>query len=282
MEKIATIIENFDLAINDVKKSNLPKLGKLAENIKISRDCLFQLRLESRKMDFISTRDEIFFFKYQKPYIRGKLNFYLELNNFLIKYPTRGISKQRDYINEELNKLEIEKSKVFDFAKYCKLKGTKFDNMYFLRANNQLDLFTNKNIDDPEFSTSHDCLASQIITHDLLMRFYVNELSLLKTKKVDVIVEEVKPAILRDLSWTASKTDLIELIYALHVTGALRNGNTDIKKIIDISSELFNIDLGNYYKTYAQIKDRQKDSTKFLDRLKFNLIQRLDLENRDL
>ncbi|MBK5209487.1 MAG: RteC domain-containing protein [Flavobacteriaceae bacterium] len=212
MKKIATIIENFDLAINDVKKSDLSKLGKLAENIKISRDCLFQLRLELRKMDSISTRDEIHFFKHQKPYIRGKLNFYLELNNFLIKYPTRGISKQRNYINEQLNKLEIEKSKVFVFAKYRKLKGTKFDHMYFLRANNQLDLFTNKNLDDPEFSTSHDYLASVIVKHDLLMKFYVNELSLLKTKKVNVIVEEVKPAILMNLSWNASKTDLINRI----------------------------------------------------------------------
>ena len=135
---------------------------------------------------------------------------------------------------------------------------------------------------DPQFSTSHDSWAAEVLAYDLLTLYLNKELNDLRQLKNNVIVEEVKPAILRDLSWTASKTDLIELIYALYFSGALWNGSTDIKKIIDICSELFNIDLGNYYKTYAQIKDRQKDSTKFLDKLKFNLIQKLDLENRDL
>lgn len=117
MKKIATIIENFDLAISIVKKSDLSKLSKLAENIKISRDSLFQLRLELRRKDFISRRDEILFFKSQKPYIHGKLNFYLELNDFLINYPATGISKQRIYINEQIAILKAKKSEISDFAK---------------------------------------------------------------------------------------------------------------------------------------------------------------------
>jgi len=278
MEKIATIIKNFDLAISAVKKSDLQKLGKLEESIKISRNCLFQLRLELRKKDFISTRDEIFFFKHQKPYIRGKLNFYLELNNFLINYPISGIPKQRNYINEQLNNLEIEKSKVFDFAKYCKLKSTKSDYMYFLKANNQLDLFTNKNIDDPEFSTSHDYLASQIITHDLLMKFYVNELNLLKIKKVNVIIKEVKPTILNYLTWTGTNTELVELFYGLNAAGAINNGKAEMKKIAEICKVLFDIDLGNIYKTFDEIKTRKKDPTKFIDLMKTNLLKKLNSE----
>ncbi|HEY9168815.1 MAG TPA: RteC domain-containing protein [Lutibacter sp.] len=276
MIKIATIIENFDLAINDVKKSDLPKLVKLGKNIKISKDTLYQLRLELRKKNFISTKDEILFFKHQKPYIRGRLNFYLELNNFLINFPISGVSQQRIYINEQISKLETKKSKVLDFAKYCKLKATRFDHIYFLRANHQLDLFMNKDLDDPEFSTSHDYLASQIITFDLLMKFYVNELSLLKTKKVNVIIEEVKPAILRDLSWTASKTDLIELIFALYESKALRNGQSELKKIVAVVELIFEIELGNVHKVFDQIRAREKDPTKFLDNLKYGLVKKIN------
>ena len=88
MKKIAKIIDDFDKKIIDIKNSNLNKLSKLKENIRISKNCLMQLRLELRKSGFNSKREEITFFKYQKPHIQGRLNFYLKLNYFLIKYPT--------------------------------------------------------------------------------------------------------------------------------------------------------------------------------------------------
>ncbi|MDP3314175.1 RteC domain-containing protein [Lutibacter sp.] len=278
MKKITGIIDNFDIAINNIKKTNLQKLSILKESIKISKECLQQLRLELRKSDFTSVKDEITFFKKQKPYIQGRLNFYLKLNTYLLEFPSVGITKQRNYINRELNKLDIEKSKLLEFIKYYRLEESKLDHFYFLRGNNQLDLFinTNYNSDDPEFSTSHDHLVSQIVTQDLLTKFYAKELETLKTNETNVIVEEVKPTILRDLSWTASKTDLIELLFALHTSGAFQNGNSEIKKLGEICEELFGIELGNIHKTFGQIKAREKDPTKFLDLLKFNLIQKIN------
>jgi len=268
MRKIATIIDNFDLAIIDVKKSDLPKLNKVAENIKIARDCLFQLRLHLRKMDSISTRDEIHFFKKQKPYIRGKLNFYLELNDFLIDYPATGISKQRIYINEQIAKLKAEKTKVSDFAKYCKLNATKLDYIYFLRADHQLDLFMIRNLEDPEFSTSHDKLASKIVTFNLLMKFYASELDLLNPKKENVVIEVVKPlkVVKPLLEWKGSNTDLIETIYGLDYRGAVgESGPENIKKMVKFSERAFGIKLGNYQKTFCEIKARSKDHAKFLE-----------------
>jgi hypothetical protein len=278
MKKIAKIIDDFDEKIIDIKNSNLNKLSKLKENIRISKNCLMQLRLELRKSGFNSKREEITFFKYQKPHIQGRLNFYLKLNSFLIEYPTVDNNKQRNFINNELNKIDVEKTKHLDFIKYYRLKESKLDHFYFLRSNNQLDLFINSNyhIEDPEFSTSHDHLVSQIITQDLLTKFYAKQLKLLSTDKSNVVIEEVKPKILRDLSWTASKTDLVELIYALNSSGAIRNGQAEIKKLSNICKELFDIDLGNIYKTFSEIKLREKDNTKFLDQLKLSLVKKIN------
>jgi len=225
MKKIARIIDDFDKKIIDVKNSNLNKFNKLKENIRIAKNCLMQLRLELRKSGFNSKREEITFFKYQKPHIQGRLNFYLKLNFFLIEYPPVDSNKQRNFINNELNKIDVEKAEHKIFIKYYKLKESKLDHFYFLRGNNQLDLFMNSNyhLEDPEFSTSHDHLVSQIITQDLLTKFYAKQLKTLTTDESNVVIEEVKPKILRDLSWTASKTDLVELIYALNSSGAIRN-----------------------------------------------------------
>ena len=42
---------------------------------------------------------------------------------------------------------------------------------------------------------------------------------------------------------------------------------------------LFDINLNNFYKTYAEIKNREKDTTKFLDQLKMSLERRIDLDD---
>lgn len=277
MKKIVMIIENFDLAILDVKKLNISKLSKVEKSIKIARDCLFQLRLEIRNMESISTRDEIHFFKKQKPYIHGKLFFYLELNDFLINCPETGISKQRIYINEQITKLKVKKFEVSEFAKYCRLNATKFDQMYFLREDPQLDLFMNKNLEDPEFSTSHDSLASQIVTFNLLMKFYSNELDLLNPKNENVVIEEVKPP----LEWKGSNTDLIETIYGLDAKGAVgESGPENIKKMVKFSEMAFGINLGNYQKTFWEIKARNKDHTKFLDSVSVALNDKIRLGHK--
>ena len=277
MKKIATIIDNFDKSIYDVNRSNLNKLNKLKENIKISKTSLQQLRLEIRRNDFKTIKSEVRFFKYQKPYVQGRLNFYIKLNKYLLKYPPAGKLKQEKYVYKELKKLEANKRKHLAFVKYYKLNEYNLDHLYFLRTNNQLDLFIETfHYDDPDFSTSHDHLVSQIICQELLTKFYTKELEAIETKKVKIKVEEVKPEILRDLSWTGSKTELVELLYALNTTGVFRNGKTDMKKLSQICKELFDIDLGNIYKTFNEIKTREKDPTKFLDLMKINLLKKLN------
>ncbi|MFZ2282919.1 MAG: RteC domain-containing protein [Lutibacter sp.] len=276
MEKIATIVDNFDLAITDVKKLNISKLSKVEKSIKIARDCLFQLRLEMRNMDSISPRDEIHFFKKQKPKIHGRLFFYLELNNFLINFPESGISEQQIYIKEHIALLKAKKGEIFEFAKYCRLNATKYDHIYFLREDPQLDLFMIRNIEDPEFSTSHDELASKIVTYNLLMKFYASELELLNPKKEDVVIKEVKPAILQKLRWTASKTALAELVISLHLMKAIADGDIELNKLVAAVELIFDIKLGNIHKIFDQIRDRENDPTKFLDSLKNALIKKIN------
>lgn len=69
------------------------------------------------------------------------------------------------------------------------------------------------------------------------------------------------------LFWTGSKTELIELIYALQSSGAINSGTADIKEMALVFERLFNIDLGNYYHTFIEIRARKNSKTKFLDRL---------------
>jgi len=80
------------------------------------------------------------------------------------------------------------------------------------------------------------------------------------------------------LNWTLSKTDLIELVYALHSGGAFNKGTASIAEIARFFEHVLHIQLGNTSMTFQEIL-RRKDSTAFLERLKEKLeehINRID------
>lgn len=63
---------------------------------------------------------------------------------------------------------------------------------------------------DPLFTTNKSNIAAEIVANRLIIDFFNKELNnIFRNKK------EVKPEVLTNLSWTGSKTDLVELLFAL-------------------------------------------------------------------
>lgn len=280
MKEIETLIENYKFRIIIINDSKQDELKKINESINFTREFLNQLRVYIRTNDFTSKEDEIIFFKYQKPKILGQLIFLSSKNTFLIEKPKASTSNQRNFIRKSLKKIETRKKRNLEFFKYYTQNGCSLDDKYFTRGNSQLDLFSNVFLldKDPKFSTSHDIKAAEVIAYDLVTKFYATELLILKQEDKNRKVKEVKPPILEDLQWTGTKTELTELLYGLNAAGAIRNGEAEMKKLVLVCKELFNLDLGNIYKTYSEIKAREKDPTKFLDLMKIRLLQKMQSE----
>jgi hypothetical protein len=95
----------------------------------------------------------------------------------------------------------------------------------------------------------------------------------------EVIYNYFKGPVKNNLTWTATKTDLIELVYALKYSGAINGGAAQVKEITKSLETFFDIDLGNFYKTYSEIKSRTKDRSKFLNKLSENLVSRLEQDD---
>lgn len=90
-------------------------------------------------------------------------------------------------------------------------------------------------------------------------------------------LNKAEPFFLNTLfKWTGTKIALVELGYAIYAACVLNNGKADIKEIMTYLEAFFNIDLGDYYRTYITIKDRKKDRTSFLSSLIKKLIQKMD------
>ncbi|MDX1828833.1 MAG: RteC domain-containing protein [Lutibacter sp.] len=280
MKKIAEIIANYSNELFEIEQLQLKESKKLKKKIELTKDCLNKLRLYIREIDFPSEEEEINFFKYQKPGVYGNLKYFSHINKYQLVKPKSNLTKQKKLINGYLDKLENWKVKHLGFYRYYEQNDTSFDAAYFLRRNTQLELiFDTLHLDrEPEFSTSYDLQAAKVIAYNLLTNYYEKELINIKQLENNLPVKEVKPKILTDIPWTASKTELAELVISLIAFGAIKNGNVDMKKIAEGCKELFGIDLGNIYNTYTQIKSRKKDPTKFLDKLKFSLIKKLEAD----
>lgn len=281
MKKIISLFNSYAEWKNNIDIQKLERTTHLKQSIKKSKFFLHKLRLYVRDFTFVTNNDEIKFFKHLKPKVIGDLIFFNAQLSYLISKPNSTISFQKSFLKSKLKKLESQKRKNIHFYRYYKQGESFLDDKYFLRGNEQLELFNSQTLlcSDPEFFTSHDMKAAEVIAYDLLNDFYKNELLSLDNISNEIVNNKFKNQLENNLTWSASKTDLIELVYALKFSGALNGGAVQVKQIIEVLEILFEIDLGNFYKTYSEIKNRSKDRTKFLNKLSESLVSRLEYDD---
>lgn len=280
MKNILQQIALYQAQQKAIAKNNDPESIKLQKHIEIAKDLLHKLRLNIRKTKLKNIEEEIHFFKHIKPKIYADYILYSHKLNYHLIKPNSLKSVQKQYIKNDLKKIEAKKRNNIQFYKYYKQGNSVLDHVYFSRNNQQLQLFSENLIIslDPEFYTSHDALAAEVIAYDLLTNFYKKEINKIKNIERGIFSDDIK-FIKTDLSWTASKTDLIELVYALKVTGAINTGNINTKDLITALSKVFNIEISNYYKIYSEIKNRSKVRAKFLNKLIENFQAKLEYDD---
>lgn len=223
---------------------------------------------------FADDDEEILFFKEIKPRFISTLIFYINVYNIETNRPNGSIQIKRKYLQFELNKLKNFFDENLDFYRYYRTRSTYLDHKYFIRGKHDIRL----NLDsfvyeaDTNFCTSHDFKISSILANDLLQVYLENELTKIEFKSIGKNSEYVPKNMLR---WTGSKVSLIELMYALNESGSFNNSQTDIKAIAAYFEKVFDIELGNYYRVYLEMKIRQYP-TKFLDSLTTSLKNRIE------
>ncbi|TDQ10211.1 RteC domain-containing protein [Pedobacter metabolipauper] len=230
-----------------------------------------KLKLHVLKEGFASIEDEIDFFKKLKPNIIAKLIYYNAIYKIETKRPHGCDKLKKKYLNKELSKLKRFFESNLEFYKYYRTNSTYLDIKYFVRGKHDIKLCLDTYYfeSDHSFSTSHDYKVAKIIANDLI-QFYLED------QKKNLSSKRNNPKSASVINWTASKTALIELIYALHSKAVIDYGNSNIKVITKAFATLFDIDLGDFYHTYLELRNRKNNRTKFLDSLRDSLIKKMD------
>ncbi|MDP4201155.1 MAG: RteC domain-containing protein [Bacteroidota bacterium] len=277
-----TFIQNFteslhkQLQLIELEESNI--IDKASASIALLENQFAELKSLVVEHSFKDKDSEIHFFKKIKPHLSCKLIYYKRIYNIEMSRPAGSNIAIKSYLEKELNRIHHYFEKHIEFYKYYRGGHTHFDHHYFLRKKPDIQLVLDSFYfeRDLRFSTCCDFIVAKILANDMLTVYINNELERLEKASEDpngLIFPKVKE------TWTGSKTDLVELIYALCEMGCFNFGKMSLKRLTDYFENVFNVDLGDVYHTYLSIRGRN-NRTQFLDELKSKLIAKMNKDDQ--
>lgn len=225
-------------------------------------ELLQQWKTELPSVVFPDSETEIHFFKHIKPRLLSKYYYYDNLLRLLVNEPIGDAGQTKLYYQRQRTVYDNIRHRHSKLFMYVKAGNTERDTHYFTRRRLS-DMNT-----DAAFTTVADSqLARHMAATETLL--YIEE----RMRKGD-------PKATQEMQWTAPKSALIELIYAIHAAGAVNKGTVDLKQLTKEFEVIFQVSLGNVYRVFQDIRQRKINQTVFLDELKENLIRRANEMDR--
>lgn len=273
--KLKLLSDNLILELKELEKDSQDIISISNKAIILCRNLLTSYKKHIVKNGFECAQDEIEFFKNTKQPTLTNLIYYSEVRSFEMQFPKVNKDAQKKYVKKKISKLNRFFLYNMDFGQYVKSNNSHFDKQYYTRKYFDNFPITSSKFyfQDPEFSTPRCMLLGKFKAYNLFIIYLQNRL-IDKNKSINLDPDVLN--INMSLQWTSSKTALTELIYALHHSRSINNGNADIKEIASVLQKVFHFDLGNFYKIFSEIKSRKTDRTKFLDNLSNGLLVQIE------
>lgn len=236
--------------------------------IEVLCNALDKLRQYVRENSFISLEEEIYFFKVLKPKLSWQLIYYTEVRCIKSKRPpcenkemiTRFYRDEMERVNNYF------RDNLFLFQ-YMNLGSTHLDEIFFTRGK-LLTVQPNELLCDLDasFTCFFDSKVARLIAYKKLLVYLQGEQDELEHPEIMQI---------RKLEWQGSKRQLVEIIYALYANGSIK---ATLRELADWIESSFNLDLGDFYHAYLELKTRKSIRAEFLDELRRALLKKMDEE----
>lgn len=263
-----------DIQIIDLEDDTT--LNKSVKIIELLKTYFNELKEHISEYTFNNETEEIQFFKETKPQIFCMLIYYDNIYRLEINRPTGSESMQKAFTLKQFDDLKEYFDNNIDFYKYCRSQRTDLDKQYFLRYQPDVEMYFDCQYfeRDRKFSTGFDLKVAMILANDMLSNYLKAQLikeELPNNQQFDNSnIQKVKA------KWTGSKVALIELIYAFNTSKCINNGKSDLKRMTSYVENLFDIDLGDVYRAFIEIRGRKGSRVQCLDDLRKKLIARMD------
>ncbi|MGS2738791.1 RteC domain-containing protein [Sinomicrobium sp. M5D2P17] len=272
------LLEELGRQLTQLEEKESDMLTRAEQGMHTSRKIIERMRNGVIREDFKDKKAEQDFFKRIKPQAVSRLIYYMKLFHIESKRPRSSIKTQKQYLAGQIDQLQGYFNDHAEFYHYYRRGADMLDHHYFQRNKEDLPIYPDTlyfSMDD-RFSTGHDSMVATILAHDRLIAYLNKEMHNLsyppRSNGTPGRREE------GTLTWTGSKTDVVELIYALYSGKVFNHGQAGIREITEAFEAFFGVRLPQVYRTYASIKDRKGQRARFLEELIFHLSQKIDRE----
>lgn len=247
--------------LNQASGSTPDPVSLTARRLSVISGIIEELREFVYGYKFKSGEEEIKFFKEIKPVFSSQYLFQKEVYSISLADSFMNRKEKLKYYNSFLKKLLEQAKRQRDFYLYCMAGDRSRDEVYFKRVKK----LTNP-MKDRLFTTDRDGDLAVILSHTLVKEYLQAQISRLKGRSESA----------SGLTWTGSKTDLVELLLALHASGVLNNSSVKLSVLIETFANVLNVELGSHFDYIKNIRGRKKSRAVFLEKLQSQLLARLD------
>ena len=280
MENSVSMIKNNILqGIQNIENTESSVMQKSGLIISLLEKAYEELKSFIADYSFTDEFEEIRFFKEIKPQLFSQLVYHNKVYNIEMRMPTGSINDRRIYLERFQNQIKFFFDMNLDFYQYYRSGSTHLDRFYFLRGKPDIMLHLDSFYFERDvlFSTCYDFKVTKILANEMLTVFINSKLTELDHPQAqqgsenNVYLPKVK------ITWTGKKAELIELVYAWVEANSFDNGKVNIKELVEYIEKVFNIDLGDFYHVFTEMRERKSNSrTIYLDKLIKLLNQRMD------
>lgn len=270
------LLQSWQLRLQDAEARETDWPARLETCIRICEESLLELRQWVQQGSFPGKDCEIYFFKQVKPVVMARYIYYQKIYHLHIGYFNGSGLLAKERLEKELHEIARYFTDNADFYTYYRTGSTHHDELYFVRGQYDWRICPEVNHFDSIFSTSGDGKLAELMAYELLMKYVDGMLNPGCRLAEHTPVTAFRRLNHSSLRCTASIADVVELAYALHSTSFFNNGKAAIRDIMDLMSDMLQINLRNYSQTFYHIRERKINGTKFIDELKAGLVRYID------
>lgn len=279
MVNALAVLDGLEAELGRVRVSELSWAAVLQRWLGLVGEAELALLALLGRPDDLDVSGQVFYFKRVYPRLKG-LGLYAQ-GRFLRSGELEGASLKelRRFYQGEVSRIDRFFMRYqFHYGYFC-LGGSELDGLFFsLGAGLQSVLLPVLALDVPAGVPLTGYLFALFVAKERLRVDLLGLLAGLDGKPVlsDSASVSDQGALHRPFQWTAEVVNLIELAHALHLKGAVNDGQTGIVEFFEGLGDFFGVNLGVPKRGFEDLKARKRLSkTHFTDSLRDALLEKM-------
>ncbi len=255
------LLSRLEANLQPLDSSGEDKLTRFETGIYLTRQALDMLCAYLRTYEFKSEEEEIAFYKHHMTGLMAKSILYAELYKLQSVKPAGTPEEVAKFYRLESAEIKKYLARNQNLYNYLVLEKTNQDREFFLRSA-QSPIYkpplAGKLVDQRQCTVYTEYFAH--LKAGMALADYLHTQQAVREGRSDQPYKKHG-----NLIWTGKKSDLMELVYALKVSGVLNHGTARLKEISAALEVAFQYELKDLYRSFQEIQSRKKNRTQFLE-----------------